>query len=149
MKVDTELLKLILQRKGYDIREIAEILEDVNLELMNQVEDDKPPAIRKQFVVILSDPEGELARKDFVAWVAQIPADDSPATTLERIHRAAYEYNVSPRGRRLSVRSIGETLEVVGARFFKEQSVWVKTKEPVFVQVTDNVLPRPGEDGAS
>ncbi len=40
------------------------------------------------------------------------------------------------------MKSVGESLESVSPKFFKESELWVKTKLPVAVMVTDNVLPK-------
>jgi hypothetical protein len=77
-----------------------------------------------------------------VGWVVQIPENASPHSTTDRIFKGAYDYNASKRGSLLPVKSVGEALESTGAKFFKEAELWVKTKTPVSVMVTDNVLPR-------
>jgi hypothetical protein len=141
-KVDTELLKLILTRNELDIRVVARIMDDIETEIRNQVDVDKPPMVKKQWCIMISDPAGTLHGKDHTGWVVQIPEDDSPATTQERIISAAYDYNASPKGRRIPVQTIGEACEVVPARFFKEQNAWVKTKVPVFMLTTDNKIPK-------
>lgn len=140
-KVDLDLVKFVLVRNEIETRKVAQIMEEVRKEMeMQAAETPKEPAVKKQFVVMVSDPQGELT-KDFVGWVVQIPEDDSVATTEERLVRAAYEFNVSPKGRRMPVQTIGEACEAVPARLLKEQQVWVKTKEPVLVVKTANQIP--------
>ncbi len=39
-------------------------------------------------------------------------------------------------------KTVGESLENVPAKFFKEADVWVKTKTPVLVLKTDNEIPK-------
>jgi hypothetical protein len=141
-KVDLELVKLVLQRNELDVRQTAQIIEDINTEVAAMVDDqDKPPAIKKQFVMMVSDPEGKLAGLNLTGWVLQIPEEDSPYVANERLIKSAYAYNASPRGRRIPVQSIGETCEVVTAKFTKENNVWIKTKEPILLVTTDNKLP--------
>ena len=72
----------------------------------------------------------------------QLAENASPHSTTDRIFKGAYDYNASKRGRMLPVKSVGEALESVGAKFFKDAELWVKTKMPVAVMVTDNVLPK-------
>ena len=60
----------------------------------------------------------------------------------DRIFKAAYDFNASKKGRMLPVKSVGEALESASAKYFKESELWVKTKLPVGVVVTDNVLPK-------
>jgi hypothetical protein len=70
-----------------------------------------------------------------------MPEEDSPAILEGQIHKAAYDFNQTPKGRRMPVSSIGEACEVVPARIFKEHQIWVKTKEPVLILKTDNAIP--------
>ncbi|MDP0495223.1 MAG: hypothetical protein Q7Q73_03345 [Verrucomicrobiota bacterium JB024] len=143
-KADLDLVKLVMQRNELEQRQVAAIMEDINTELAAQSEEERKPTIKKQFVVLVSDPEGKLAGEDFTCWVLQIPEEDSPYVANERLIKSGYNYNASPRGRRIPVQSIGEICEVVTAKFTKENLVWVKTKEPVLVVTTDNKLPLEG-----
>jgi len=139
-KVELEMLKRILQRNELDVRQVSQILEDISQELEKE-EEPKPPPVKKQFSILVSDPEGKLEGLDLTGWVLQIPEEESPALVSEKIFRAAYEFNASPKGRRFPVETIGEACEAVTARFFKEQGAWVKTKEPVLLVRTDNKIP--------
>ena len=62
-------------------------------------------------------------------------------TAESQIHKAAYDFNQTPKGRRMPVQSIGEACEAVPARIFKEHQLWIKTKEPVLILRTDNKIP--------
>jgi hypothetical protein len=141
-KVDLDLVKHILQRNELDIRQVNAIIEDIQQE-MKVLQEENPPAPRvpKQFAILISDPEGVLPKTDLTGWVLQMPEEDSPAILEGQIHKAAYEFNQTPKGRRMPVKSIGEACESVPARIFKEQQVWVKTKEPVLMLRTDNEIP--------
>ena len=81
-KVDLELLKMVLQRNSVDVRKIAQILEDINQEqLAAEEEKEKEPPVKKQYVVVLSDPEGDLEGKEYTGWVVQIPEANSSEIT--------------------------------------------------------------------
>jgi len=122
---------------------LREIVEEMNEVTQPEGDEDiKPPAAKKQFVVLLSDPAGKLSKQDLVGWVVQIPEDSSPHSTVDRIFKGAYDFNASKKGRLLPVKSVGEALESASAKYFKESELWVKTKLPVAVVVTDNVLPK-------
>lgn len=142
-KIDIETLKFILQRYEPDIRKVAEIMQEVQMELKAEEEEraNRPPPLKKQFSIVLADNEGVLEDKDLTGWVVQIPEDDSVTVAPERIIRAAYEYNATPKGRRMPVQTIGEACEAVTAKFFKEQNIWVKTKVPVLAVTTNNQIP--------
>lgn len=142
-KIEVNQVAEILKKHKIDPSLLREIVEELNFVTQPNGDDDiKPPAPKKQFVVLLSDPEGKLAKKDLVGWVVQIPEDASPHSTTDRIFKGAYDFNASKRGRLLPVKSVGEALESGSAKYFKEAELWVKTKLPVAVMITDNVLPK-------
>ncbi|MCD8483374.1 MAG: hypothetical protein LR015_12370 [Verrucomicrobia bacterium] len=141
-KVDLDLVKFILQRNEIDTRTVARVLDEIQTELqMQQAEEPPAPKVKKQFVFMLSDPTGDLEGKDYTGWVLQIPEEDSPLAAEERLFRSAYEFNITPKGRRMPVKTIAETCEVVSTRITKEQNIWIKTKEPVLVVRTSNKIP--------
>jgi hypothetical protein len=124
-----------------DPAKVKRIVEELNKLAADK--DDKPPAVKKQFVILVSDPDGNLPKKrDFVGWVLQIPDNESPATTQDRILRAAYEYNTTRKGRLMPVKTVGEAIENVGGKHFNSAEVWVKTKTPVLMLTTDNEIPK-------
>lgn len=142
-KIDVETLKFILQRNEPDIRKVAEIMSEIEMELKAEEEEkaNRPPPIKKQFSIIVSDADGVLAEKDLTGWVVQIPEDDSVSIAPERIISAAYEFNTTPKGRRMPVETIGEACEVVSAKILKEHKIWIKTKVPVLVVPVSNKIP--------
>jgi len=142
-KIDVETLKFILQRNEPDVRKVAEIMSEIEQELKAEEEEkaNRPPPVKKQFSIVLSDPEGTLAEKDITGWVVQIPEDDSVTIAPERIISAAYEFNTTPKGRRMPVETIGEACEAVSAKILKEHNIWVKTKVPVLAVPVANKIP--------
>ena len=142
-KIDIDTLKFILQRNETDVRKINEIMQDIQQELQAEEEEraNRPPPVKKQFSIVLADSEGVLEGQELTGWVVQIPEEDSVTVAPDRIIRAAYEYNATPKGRRMPVETIGEACEAVTAKFFKEQNIWVKTKVPVFAVATQNKIP--------
>ena len=142
-KIDVNTVAEILKRNEIDPKLLRRVVEEMNLAVQPEGEEgDKPPPVKKQFVIMISDPEGKLPKNDFVGCVMQIPEDESVATTTERIFRACYDFNASKKGRLLPVKTIGEALENVPAKYFKEADVWVKTKTPVLMLKTDNEVPK-------
>ena len=144
-KVDLELVKLVAQRQpDLSAEQIARLIEDLSFEARAADDaEEKTPAVKKQFVVIVSDPHGEIAAlgKDFTGWVVQIPEDDNPAVALKRIHWGAFAFNRTPKGQRLPLRTVAEACEFGSAKIFKEHKVWVKTKTPVLIVRSDNKIP--------
>ncbi len=123
------------------MRRILEQLNKLTEEAAKE-EGEKPPALKKQFVVIVSDPDGVMPEQELAAWVVQIPEDASPLSLMERVHKAAYDFNATRRGRKLPVETIGEAFETIPTKQFSEAEVWPKTKVPVLVVTTDNKLPK-------
>lgn len=146
-KVDVELVKHILQRNVKETRLVAQIMEDLGQELKMQEEEEPPaPKEKKQFVIVASDPEGVLDKVELVGWVVQILEEEAPQEALEKLYRGAYEFNLTKKGRRMPVSTIAEVCEVVPGKILKEQKVWVKTKEPVFIVASDNQVPMEAMD---
>ena len=142
-KIEVNQVAEILKKHKLEPSILREIVEEMNeITAPAADEDIKPPAPKKQFVVLLSDMDGKLPKKDLTGWVVQIPENASPFSTTDRIFKGAYDFNASKKGRMLPVKSIGEALESASAKYFKESELWVKTKLPVAVVVTDNVLPK-------
>jgi hypothetical protein len=120
-KVDIDLVKLILQRHEDDPKKVAAILEEIANETVAGEEETEPQP-KKQFVV--------LARNE-AALVVQILEDADPVMAVEKITKAMGDFNATPRGRRLPIKSIVEACEHVPAKLLKAHQVWVKTKEMV------------------
>lgn len=99
------------------------------------------PKVKQQYVIVVSDPKKTIT-EELTGWVVQIPDDESVLTVTDRIKKAAYNYNASKKGQKYPIKSIGEAVESIGNKFFKPYDLKVKTKEAVFVVVTDNVLPK-------
>jgi hypothetical protein len=59
----------------------------------------------------------------------------------EKIVKSAYEFNITPKGRRMPLKTIAEVCEHVQGRITKEQGLWIKTKEPVYVIITNGKIP--------
>ncbi len=142
-KIEVSQVAEILKKHKIAPSLLREIVEEMNNVTQPGSDDElKPPALKKQFVVLLSDPAGQLAKHDLVGWVVQIPENASPHSTTDRIFKGAYDFNASKRGQLLPVKSVGEALESAGAKYFREAELWIKTKLPVAVMITDNVLPQ-------
>ncbi len=148
-KVDIELVRMVLQKAEIDASKIAQILDDIKFESKESAkEEGKEPPVKKQFVVILSDPYGKVADTGFeyTGWVVQIPEDENPASALERLHRGAYDFNATPKGRRMPLKTVAEACEFGSAKINKEHKVWIKTKEPVLIMTTSGKIPREAKD---
>jgi hypothetical protein len=142
-KIEIALVAASLKKHDIPAETLREIIEELNFEAQPADGDEAAPVVKKQFAILLSDAAHALPpRVELVGWVVQIPEDASPFSVVDRIFKAAYDFNSSKRGRLLPVKSVGEALESASAKYFKDAELWVKTRMPVAVIVTDNVLPR-------
>ena len=144
MKAEIELVAMTLKRRD-DLtpEQISAIIADLQAEVAaaSEADEDKEKPVKKQWVVVVYDPDGELEGKEFTGAIVQIPEDESVYTAVERLHRAGYEFNTTKKGRRMPVKTVGEVCEHVPSRIAKEQKVWIKHKEPAFLLPTDGMLP--------
>lgn len=151
-KIEINKAAEILKKNQLEPALLRRVVEEMNLAVQPEPGEDAPPAVKKQFVILISDPEHQLpADCDFAGWVLQIGEGESPASTMQRICRAAYDFNASKRGRMMPAVTVGDALENIPGRYFKEAAVWVKTKTPVLMLRTDNRIPTgeklPGMEG--
>lgn len=141
-KIDTNKVAEILKRNEIEPALLRTIVEEMNLVTQPEVDEEKPPSVKKQYAILISDPDGRLPKgNDFAGWILQIPENESVLTTQERIFRAVYEFNTTKKGRLLPAKTVGEALENVPAKHFKEAGVFVRTKTPVLMLKTNNEIP--------
>lgn len=142
-KIDLEIVKQVLQHSDLGSALIHEILGELQSAIAKgndpSGEGKKAPE-KKQFVVIISDEEGALWEKEWVGWVLQLPESEAMQSVSEKLQKVAKSFNVSQRGRKHPVKTVGETCEWVPAKIFKEQKLWLKTKTPVLLVPMKNAL---------
>jgi hypothetical protein len=141
-KIDVSKVAEILKKNQIDPTVLRRVIEEMNIAVQPDTGEEKPPAVKKQWVIVISDPEERLPKGDFVGWVLQIPENESVVTTPDRVLRGVYDFNASKKGRLLPVKTIGEAFENVPAKHFKDADLWVKTKTPVLMLRTNNEIPK-------
>lgn len=120
---------------------IQNLREAIEEEQADEENNEKEPRQKSQYVIMVSDPK-KLITEDLTGWVLQIPDNESVAIVKDKVNKALYDFNVSKKGRLQPVKTIGEGFESVKPKFFKEYEIKVKTKTPVYVVVTNNILPK-------
>ena len=141
-KIDVNQVADILKRNEVEPSILKQIVAEMQALLEAEAGEEKPPPVKKQWCIMISDPEGRLPEgEDFVGWVLQIPESESVMTTEERVHRATYDFNATKRGRLLPATTIGEAMENVATKHFKEADCWVKSKTPILMLRTNNKIP--------
>jgi hypothetical protein len=142
-KIDVNKVAEILKKNHIDPAVLRRVVEEMNLAVQpDPGEGDQAPPVKKQYVILLSDPQDRMPKGDFTGWVLQIPENESPASVQERLLKGAYDYNASKKGRLYPAKTVGDAVESVPGKFFREVELWVKTKEPVLVLRTDNEIPK-------
>ena len=142
-KIDVNKVAEILKKNHIDPAVLRRVVEEMNLAAQpDPGEGDAKPPVKKQFIILVSDPNEKMPKNDFTGWVLQIPEDESPASVQERLLKGAYDYNASKKGRLYPARTVGDAVENVPAKFFRDAELWVKTKTPVIVLRTDNEIPK-------
>lgn len=142
-KIDVSKLAEILKHNLIEPAKLRRILEEVNN--ATQPDSDRPaaPKGKTQLAILVSDPKGVIPADALVGWVFQLEESASPSDLLPRIAKAAYDFNASKKGRLHPVKTIGETIESAPRAYWKREEgrTTVKTKVPVLIVRTDNVLP--------
>jgi len=133
----------IIQSKPIEPSLVRQIVEEMNRAMEPDEDEEVTPHLAKQFSIIISDPDGKLPDGlELVGWVLQIPEEASVTSTTERIHKAAYEFNTTKKGRVMPVKTMADAIENIPAKHFKEQNVWTKTRIPVLILRTNNEIPK-------
>lgn len=141
-KIDINKVAEILKKNQVPPSQLRQIVEEMNVLTKVEADEEKPPPVKKQFVILISDPNGTLPKTDYVGWVLQIPEDESVVTTQDRIFRATYDFIATKKGSLMPPKTVGESIECVPAKDFKKVGLWVKTKIPVLMLKTDNEIPK-------
>lgn len=146
-KIDIKLVEMVLRRAKLTEVQQEQILEDIRFESKQVADEDREPPEKKQFVVILNDPYGKLPKTgfEFSGWAVQIPEDDDPHSAIRKLTYGAYDFNQTPKGKRMPLKTIAEACEFGSVKIFKEHKIWIKTKEPVLIIPTNNKLAALGE----
>ena len=152
MRITEEDIEHVLNQKGVDQPRVESIMSEIK-RLENQEAElaaaKKAQRKKKKFVLVASDPEDRYVKVvECPVWVVQMNDEDNHTDVVEKISRATYEYNndvlngnkKSPK--KNPVYKISESLEQVTAKYFADEDISVKTKEPTVIVRTDNEIPK-------
>ena len=142
-KVDIEIVETALKLEDLDYQKRAQIMNRIKSESEATKSDkEKEPAVKKQFVIVVNDPYGKIASTgmDFSGWVAQIPEDDYPQSVIDKINQAASDFNLTPKGRKTPLSNMADFFEFSSQKINKSNNLWVKTKEPVLICLTNGKI---------
>lgn len=145
MKITIDSVIEALKAQAVPSETIIKIVNDLKVEAEAAVDPDKEPKGKRQFVVLLSDPENKIV-DDHVAWVFQIEEGINPNAILARLQSVKTAFNAaSPyrrRGPRGEINTVGKLIEGVGRKYYKGLPgiTLIKTKTPVLVVKTNNLI---------
>ena len=152
MRITEEDIEHVLNQKGVDQPRVESIMSEIK-RLENQEAElaaaKKATRKKKKFVLVASDPEDRYVKVvECPVWVVQMNDEDNHTDVVEKISRATYEYNNDvlngnkKSSKKNPVYKISESLEQVTAKYFADEDISVKTKEPTVIVRTDNEIPK-------
>ena len=152
MRLKEDDIEHILMQKGVDQPKVKDIMSEIKRLEDEEAQRAKLQAAsrkKKKMVLVASDPEDRFTQVvDCPVWVVQMNEDDNHTELLDKIHSAAYSYNndvlngKKKNSRKNPVYKVSEVLEQVTAKYFTEEEISVKTKEPTVIVRTDNKVPQ-------
>lgn len=95
-KVEIDLVAEVMKDLPLDEDTVMKVVRKLNRaadKLAAEAEAEREPTEKKQFVILISDPNGDLPDEDMVGWVVQVPENDNPGTVNDRLIKAAHHYN--------------------------------------------------------
>lgn len=150
-KVDIEVVPSVLRDlvttppEPLDANTIVEFkkrLDKLAKEEKAERDANKGPKQKFQHVILVSDPNKVIpAGTELVGWVTKIKEEDDAGGILDRIFRAVRSFNLTKKGKKNPAKTVGEGLDGVTRKFFKEEGIQILTKEPVRIIFTDNAIP--------
>ena len=152
MRITEEDIEHVLNQKGVEQPRVESIMSEIK-RLENQEAElaaaKKAQRKKKKFVLVASDPEDRYVKVvECPVWVVQMNDEDNHTDVVEKISRATYEYNNDvlngnkKSSKKNPVYKISESLEQVTAKYFADEDISVKTKEPTVIVRTDNEIPK-------
>lgn len=138
-KIDSIIEQIKSQQEAID--GLVELGDKQEPDKSIESDEEKPPRKKKQFNIIVSDPEGKIPRDvELTGWVTQMDEDEPIESTLNKIYTAVYDYNATSKNKD-KYNTVGDACMNLKSKYFKNAGISIKTKEPVFVQITNNQIP--------
>lgn len=126
---------------------ITEVITDLQRrgeEIAEDTADEASGREKWQYVVLINNAEGVIPDNvpAMYGWVVKIPESATPMDAKTRAISAGQDFNMSPKGRRVPVRNVGEALQNVGRKIMREgHGLQVQTKEAVVCMVINGTEP--------
>ncbi len=140
-KISLEEVQQSLLEQKVDNQVVTKIITDLEKKIQEE-KDNKvsAPKSKNEFLIIISDPNNELAGKDLTGWVVTQRQGLDSSQILSKIRDSIKEMIDSQKRKKFIVSSLGEGIERLKRKFLAPKEIMVKTKNPVQVLITDNKL---------
>lgn len=152
MRLNEDDIEHVLTQKGVEQPKVKDIMSEIKRLEDEEAERAKLQAStrkKKKMVLVASDPDDRFVQVvDCPVWVLQMNEEDNHTDVIDKINSATYAYNndvlngKKKNSRKNPVYKVSESLEQVTAKYFKEEEISVKTKEPTVIVRTDNQIPQ-------
>lgn len=144
-KIDLEEVQGVLEdRKVPNAAEIIKDLQTILDELAAQKEAEKENKPKFEHIVVLNDPDGLLKDKDpensITAFVVQQEEGEDAGTILSKITDAANSQNEEAKSKKSRLKNLRDIFDGLKSKYLKEKKVKIKTKEPVRVLLSKELL---------
>ena len=132
---------------GIEQDKVRTLVQDLRKAIEEESElSDKEPRVKKRLVIVanVSGKDENLVKllSEIPFSVVECAEDFDHNQVVGQVCVAAYDFNANnKKGVKKPVKTVFEALEIVPAKHFKPTGVNRKTKEPVIVVTTDNIIP--------
>lgn len=136
MKIDKEIIESVLS-------DYTEIDPNTRIKIINHIEreaqENKPERVKrpKKFHIAVAITDNE-DFQNVPVFVLEMEEGEDHNTIIDRITGAAVEYNLTPKGRKFPVSTIGGAIETVKTKLFKEKGIKVTSKSPLIIVTKDD-----------
>lgn len=142
MKIDVETVEIILKNNKFPDPDVKKVIKQIE----DQIELDKAAATKqkraKNKTLILAASTEPLAAnvRETPCWIFQVPDEFDHNNLVPTISKVIAEFMLSGKKKALKITSVGSGIQIIPNKFWKAHSITRKTKEPVLVEVTDNII---------
>ena len=95
------------------------------------------PKQKNEYLIILHDPNNEIAGKEFSGWVVQNKSGDDQGLVLSHVRSASVDNNEAQKRKKRPITNFIEAFSSIKRKFLKDRNILIKTKNAVRVLITD------------
>ena len=137
-KISIEEVEAVLHERKLD----KSLVNDVIRQLNEVVEEEKAakvsdPKQKNEYLIILHDPNNEIAGKEFSGWVVQNKSGDDQGLVLSHVRSASVDNNEAQKRKKRPITNFIEAFSSIKRKFLKDRNILIKTKNAVRVLITD------------